>query len=114
MRSKPTAWVTLIALGVWLSLGDAGCSKGPPPVNQTEIALKLPGATNVFAALARKDYEGAMAAWAKLKDSASDDEQRAQFSALTREFKAKLAEASTTDPKAAEAYNALRAFMTGR
>jgi len=114
MSIKLPGWVAVIALGVWLGLSASGCSKAPPPVTETDIALKLPGATNVFAALAKKDYQGAMVAWAKLKDSVSESEQQAQFAALTRTLRNQLAEASTTDPKAAEAFNALRAIMSGR
>ncbi len=114
MRAKYAGWVVAIALGLGLGWGSAGCSKAAPPVNQAELALKLPGATNVFTALAQKDYEAALATWATLKDTAVSEEQKAQFAALTGELRAQLSDAARTDPKAAEAFNALRSVMMGR
>ena len=114
MKDKLAGLAAVTALGLALCAGSAGCGKNTAPVNQMEIALKLPGATNVFAALEKKDYEGAMAAWAKVKESATTEQQQLEFTAFTREFKNKLMEASTTDPKATEALNALRAFTATR
>jgi hypothetical protein len=79
-----------------------------------ELALKLPGSSNVFSALGKKDYDGAMAAWVKVKQSPAAEQQQLEFSALTRELKTKLMETSAADPKAAEALEALRAFTAGR
>jgi len=114
MNIRNAGWVTLIVGGLWLGAVGSGCSRNTAPVNQMEIALKLPGATNAFAALAKKDYDGAMTAWAKVKESVSTPEQQTEFSAFTREFKNRLMEASNTDPKAAEALGALRAMTSGR
>ncbi len=114
MRAKYAGWVAAVALGLWLGVGGVGCSKSTAPVDRAPVALKLPGATNVFTALAQKNYEGAIAEWAKLKDTATDDEQRAQFAALTTELRNRLSEAANTDPKAAEAFNALRTVLMGR
>jgi len=67
----------------------------------------------VFAALDKKDYDGAMAAWAKIKQSTPADQQQAELAALTRELKNRLMEASNTDPKARKP-SALRAMTSGR
>jgi hypothetical protein len=114
MKIPYVRWITLIAVAVWLSLGNTSCSRTPGPVDQRAEAMKLPGASNVFASLAQKDYEGAIAAWAKLRGTAANEEQQAQFSALSEELRGQLAKSSATDPKAAEAFNALRLVMSGR
>jgi hypothetical protein len=117
MRNTLAGLAAVIAMAMSLGVGGAGCSRERPatPDAQTmELALKLPGATNVLAALDKKDYAGAIAAWAKVKESPATERQQLEFSALTRELKTRLMEASAADPKAAEALEALRAFTAGR
>ena len=117
MSNRITGWVALIGLGVSLGLGGPGCSRERPVTPDAQsmaLALKVPGATNVFAALDKKDYEGAMAGWAKAKESVSTEQQQLEYAAFTQELKTRLMEAATSDPKAAEALEALRTFRSGR
>jgi hypothetical protein len=117
MMQSFISWASLVAVAVGLAVGGNGCGRVPEDASLEEkqaAAFKLPGATNIFSALERKDYEGALAAYAKVKESLSTDEQQIEFAILTGEVKTRLMQASDTDPKAAEALNALRAFATGR
>ena len=78
-----------------------------------EAAQKLPDGTNVLAALDKKDYEGAVAILARVQASITGD-QAADFTFLKQHVKGKLAAASETDPKAAEALNSVRAMTIQR
>src|SRR5262245_23228205 len=103
-------WVVVVWVMVLLG---SGCSK--PGVDQAVVegASKLPGAAEVMAAIDKKDYEGAMAALAKVKEGLTTEDQNVQFMVLARQARDKMAEAAATDPKAAEAVAALRAMSTG-
>lgn len=107
---------SLAVLGVALCLGiGTACKKADGPIPETtQAALKLPGATNVIAALDQKDYAGAMAVLLKVRESLATAEQQMEFMVLTREVRGRLTEASASDPKAAEALKALRVMMGGR
>jgi hypothetical protein len=116
MRNQLFSGFSLIALGVWLALGSAGCSREPAEDTEKQkqvAASQLPGATNVFAALDRKDYEGAITALVKVKESLTA-EQQVDFAVLSGQVKTRLMEAAPTDPKASEALNVLRTLSTGR
>ena len=103
-------------LGGALCLGvGAACQKTDgPSLETTQSASKLSGATNVFSALNQKDYAGAMAALAKVRESLATAEQQMEFMVLTREVRGKLTDASASDPKAAEALKAMRVMTGGR
>lgn len=109
----------LMRLAVWVigvtAFGLAGgCSKRPTLDPSTaEAASKLPGAADVMSALAKKDYDGAMAALMKVKEAATTEEQTVQFGVLSSQVKSKLLEVADQDPKAAEALSALRAMASG-
>ncbi len=64
-------------------------------------------------AIDKKDYEGAMAALAKVKEGLTSEDQTIQYMVLARQARDKMGEAAATDPKAAEAVNMLRAMTTG-
>ena len=108
-----TGCAVLIVAAVLAGLA-AGCgTKSTAPAVAVD-AKKLAGADEVMAAIARKDYDGAMAAWIKVKESVATEEQQTQFDLLTRELTSKMSEAAPTDPKAAEAEMALRKIRLGR
>ena len=109
-----TRYGILIVMGLLVGLG-MGCGRTKPTEQPPAVdTVKLPGAAEVMAALEKKDYDGAMAAWAKARQSITTEEQQAQFMMLSRELKMKVAEAAPTDPKAAQALEALRAVTMGR
>jgi len=99
---------------LFLCVGTACKKSDGPSLETTQAALKLPGATNVFSALDQKDYAGAMAALAKVRESLATSEQQMEFMVLTREVRGKLTDASASDPKAAEALKAMRVMTGGR
>src|SRR5215813_1951880 len=104
-----TEWAALVLIGasVWVGIG---CKKSGIDKAVVEGASKLPGATEAMAAIDKKDYEGAVAAFVKIKQEITTEEQNKEFAVLAWEARSKLAEAAATDPKAAEAVNALRAM----
>ena len=53
-----------------------------------------------------------MAAWLKLKQTITTEEQRIQFLTLTRAMQVKLLDAAQSDPKAADALTVLRSSST--
>jgi hypothetical protein len=93
---------------------STGCGKKTVVDSKVvQDAQKLPGASDVTAALNKKDYDGLVVAAMKVKLAITNEEQQGQFAVLIWEAKTKLDAAATTDPKAAEALMALRAMTTG-
>jgi hypothetical protein len=131
-----TAYCSRILLGFVLSLGLAckkkqvatpteapaeqpaatgtGPSSSPAPaVNQAPP--KLPGASDVRAALARGDYSMAVESYLALKEVAYTDSQWIdEYRRLNAELLTKLNQAAPKDPKAAQALGMLRAAILGR
>src|SRR5215831_7830611 len=107
-------WLTAILLAL-LSIGS-GCQKKmePLPALNSQSFPDLPEATNIVAALEQKDYETAVSSLAKLKESVSTEAQQKEYALLTAHVQNKLTEALPTDPKAAEAMQALRVIIAGR
>ncbi len=101
--------VCLVAVGL-----SPGCNKksGEDP-DVIAGAAGLPGATNVWAAIEKKNYDGAMAALFKVRDACTTEEQNIQFMVLSRQVRDKLSEAGATSPAAAQAANALRSMTVG-
>ncbi|GEM_PF-1393560 len=75
-------------------------------------ASKLNGASQVMTAINNKDYDAAVALLMQIQQTVASDEQKVQFLTLASEVKNKLLEAGATDPKAAEAANAVRRMTT--
>lgn len=120
---KSTCCAVLTVLGLSVSLGT-GCGKktsaGSPAVDAVtkpaavDTTPKLTGADEVRAALDKKDYNGAIAALLRVRQTIATREQEAQYMSLSQEVKNKLIEAYGSDPKAAEALAAMRAVTAGR
>ncbi len=100
--------VCLVAVGL-----STGCKKSGEDTSVIEGAAALPGATNIWVAIEKKNYDGAMAALFKVRDACTTPEQSIQFMVLSRQVRDKLSEAGATSPAAAEAARALRALATG-
>ena len=112
LNSSITLIATALAIGAWVCVG---CGPKNPPAQASQWeAIKLPGTADIKAALEKKDYDGAVAAYLRIKQTVSTEEQHVQAIALSRELRLKLGEAATTDPKAAEALTAIGALTTGR
>jgi hypothetical protein len=103
---------SLFLIAVIICLGS-GCRRSAVDKEVIDEVSKLPGASEVMAAIDRKDYDGAMAALGKVKEGVTTEEQNIQFMILARQARDKMTEAAATDPKAAAAVNALRAMSTG-
>jgi len=112
---KLIGYTVLILVG-WITVFGAGCGSRTRPTAPPAAldATKLPGATEVMAAIEKKDYDGAMAGLLKIKQTVTTEEQQMQYMVLCREARDKLNEAAATDAKAAEAVDALRAMTRGR
>lgn len=76
-------------------------------------AASFPGVTNVWAAIDKKNYDGAMAALLKIRESCATEEQNIQYMVLARQVRDKMSEAAATNPSAAQAVAALRAMSVG-
>jgi len=107
---------TVLILVAWVTVFGAGCGSRtrPAPPSAALDSTKLPGASEVMAAIEKKDYDGAMAGLLKIKQTVTTEEQQMQYMVLCREARDKLNEAAATDAKAAEAVDALRAMTRGR
>jgi len=99
-------------VGVTLIWGT-GCGKKAAPAPVAAVTQGIPGAAEVMEALAKKDYEAALAALTKAKQEANE-EQQPQVMQLFLTVKDKLNDLAPTDPKAAEALSALRMSSIGR
>ena len=95
-----------------------GSSAQPPGATASKSTsttpAKLSGSEEVMAAIDRKDYDGALAALLRIKQSAVSAEQQMQFANIVDDAKIKLIEAAPTQPKAAEALAVLRKITGGR
>jgi hypothetical protein len=107
---------SLVALTLSLGILATGCKPGVKidPKAVSSEATKLPGSADVLAALEKKDYDAAVAGLLKLKMTATAEPASSQYAALAWSVKEKLMDAQASDPKAAEALQALRALTTGR
>lgn len=110
---KNSAWyVSWVVVGLLACFG-IGCKKAAVDPVVVEGASKLPGAAEAMMAIDKKDYEGAIAALAKIKEGLTTEEQNREFTVLVWQARTKLNEIAATDPKAAEAANALSALTLG-
>jgi hypothetical protein len=113
MRFKLGRLAIIIAALSAALLGVA-CHQQTSVSTQPQGFEHLPDATNVTAALDQKDYETAVSGLVKLKESIATDEQQKEYRLLTGQVQEKLLEASTSDPKAADAMKALHMLISGR
>lgn len=107
--------VLQIILAGLVASGPVGCRKPPAEDPQAvKAAESLPGANEVMAAVAKKDFDGVLAALGKVREQVSTDEQNVQFMLLAYKAREKIAEIAPDDPKAMEVVAALRGLTTGR
>jgi hypothetical protein len=104
----------VILIGLAVSIGTSCGRKATVDSEAAAVASKLPGASEVMAALEKKDYDGAVAALLKAGRTVANEEQQVQYMTLSRQVREKLSEAAPNDPKAAEALAALRTMTLGR
>jgi hypothetical protein len=126
------SWRTVLALLALFASFGAGCGKKtettnpdttgssaqPPAATASKstpaTSAKPSGSQEVMAAIDRKDYDGAIAALLRIRQSVANAEQQVQFANLADEVRIKLIEAAPTQPKAAEALAVLRKITGGR
>jgi hypothetical protein len=115
----PGNCIALVLLGVILVSG-LGCkaknqssAAGGALPPEVQAAQRLPEGTNILAALEQKDYEGVVAGLAKIQPVVGTGELAPDYLTLKMFVKGKLVELAPTDPKAAEALNAVRALTKG-
>jgi len=111
----------LVSVLILFVLPFAGCKKKEAAADVTEQSAArakgkevLPGASDVRAALAKKDYSGAVGGLVALKAFAATQEQIIEYNNVYGEVKSTLMEAAQTDAKANEALMTLRAATSGR
>jgi hypothetical protein len=108
-------WSMLVLIGLCCALLATACKKqATTGVAPTQGYQQLPEATNVLSALNEKNYDEAVAALVKLKESVSTEQQRSEYSLLSQQVRDKLIEASASDPKAQEALHAYGVMTRGR
>jgi predicted patatin/cPLA2 family phospholipase len=101
----------LALVGVVIGFGPA-CKKSANDPKVIEAASKLPGAADVWAAIEKKDYDGAVAAVVKVQQALTNEEQNVEFRVLAFQALQKLNEVAATNAQAAEAVNAVRSLTT--
>lgn len=105
----------IVALVAVVGFASLGCRKPPAEdPNVIKAAESQPGASEVMAAVNRKDFDGVLAALNKVQEQVTTDEQNVQFMLLARQAREKISEIAPNDPKAMEVVAALRAMVTGR
>jgi hypothetical protein len=101
---------------VWI-LSSVACKPKLAPASAvqpdvTAAAQALPDGASVLAALEKKDYDTAVSTLVKIQQAAGTTQEEA-FVTLRQHVRARLLDVADTDPKAAEALNAVRAMTTG-
>ncbi len=102
----------LLATVALLLTGAAGCKKSAAKKGSTTFTLK--GATEVVAALDRRDYDGAVVALVEVKAGVSAEKDRAEYRELLQKVKDSMVSAMSTNEAAIKAYQALRFVEAGR
>jgi hypothetical protein len=92
---------------------DAATPAAPKPASKKEREL-IPGENEVKAALAAKDYAGAVQQFVAMKAVVASPEQNEEYSTLYGQMRTELEDAARKDPKAAEALMSFRALRNGR
>ena len=85
----------------------------PLKVNVPATARALPGASEVLAALNRRDYMGAVMGLSAVK-ARTPMEQRPEYNNLMREVRQAIIENMAKDPSAKRAYDTMRFVEAGR
>jgi hypothetical protein len=120
----PRQFINLAAGCIFVIL--AGCGKKEEskteaaaqlPARQAKSALgaeKIPGEKELLSAMAEKNYSTAVERLFAMQPLLATDEQRDRWAELFGELRSQLSDASTKDPKAAEALVTLRSARNGR
>lgn len=104
-----------MAVGFLSASAWTGCSKKAQVTTDPAAAYQqVPQAASILSAMEKKDYEAAMSSLLQARAAAQTEEQQNAVTALTMDIKGKLIDASVSDPKAADALQALRFATTGR
>lgn len=114
MNNRTPHFLAILLVAFAIGVAVACKEKAGPKPSAIQAPPHLPAATNAIAALNQKDYEGAVAALVKIREAVSTGDQQMEFLGLTREVRGHLLDASATDPKAAQALEALRLMTSGR
>ena len=98
-----------------LLLTSPGCSK-PPAEDPSVIKAvdSMPGSTEVWAAVDKKDYDGVLTALGKVREKITTEEQNTQYMILAYKVRERLTETAPNDAKAMEVVALLRGLTTGR
>lgn len=110
-----TREIVLLMLVALLATSTSACKKAPAEDPSAVAAAEgLPGAAEVMNAVAKKDFEGVLAALAKVQEQVTTEEQTVQFRLLAYKVREKITEIAPTDPKAMEVVATLRGMSVGR
>lgn len=104
-----------LAAILMLFIGSSvGCSKSSSKSETGGITAKIAGAAEVKAALAKKDFAAVVQAVNTAASSVSTEADQAEYRKLINESLNELRAFRETDPKAEEAFQALRVMFMGR
>jgi len=98
---------------------DGGAAEAASPLPMREHksgagAEKIPGEKEYLSAVAEKNYSTAVQRLFEMQPLLATDEQRDRWAQLFGDLRSDLSDASSKDPKAAEALVTLRAMRNGR
>jgi hypothetical protein len=116
MRRSISNWVSAVAAGLVLTLGlTSACSKSnSKPKDGAAITAKIAGASEANSALQKKDYDALLTALGTASAAIASETDQAEFRKLTNEVLDALRLVRDQDPKAAEAFQAVRVMVMGR
>lgn len=110
-RFLPSLFAVLA--GLVLGIGS-GCKKGDAAGAGADGKYTLPGASDVLAALEKKDYPGAIGGLAEIKSRELSEADAAQYRRLQNKVKDTILESVGKDQAATDAMQALRILITGK
>lgn len=109
LQSLPVVTLSLL-LG---SMPLSGCKKATAPEPAAAVPA-APGGAEVSAAMAKKDYDGVVAALVKANEAATTPEQQEAFRSMLKSVAGELRALGIEDPKAKEAFNTVSRMGAGR
>ena len=114
MQRRTVQSLPLIALSLLLgAMPLVGCKKAAAP-EPTVATPSAPGGAEVAAAMAKKDYDGVVAALVKANEAATTPEQQEAFRAMLKSTAGNLRGLGLEDPKAKEAFDTVSRLGAGR
>ncbi len=114
MRRLISNWIAAVVASLVLTLFmTSACSKSKSKEGAA-ITAKIAGASEANSALQKKDYDALLTALGTATAAIASEADQAEYRKLTNEVLDALRLVRDQDPKAAEAFQAVRMMVMGR